>query len=175
MLQGPYCCAAHDRRFVFQQSFDIWQKRFITGITGGDQHIAEEAVAPDPFHRGTRKQSAESGVIQCQQVGQTRRFQIVAGFQLHFAGCLRKLVPRADGKAVIAAIDAVAHDFTEFVRDRPLVLDGEIGNAAPCVDAIGRGEGLGRTSVEAGAAGAAMVAVRRVGRNFRRCEDGAEE
>ena len=43
-----------------------------------------------------------------------------------------------------------------------LVLDGQIGNAAPRIDLVGCGKGIGRAGVQTGPAGAAMVALRRV-------------
>ena len=65
--------------------------------------------------------------------------------------------------------------FAELVRDRPLVLDGEVGDAAPRIEPVGRREGVGRADVEAGAAGAAMIGLRRVGRQLGAGEDRAEE
>ena len=61
-------------------------------------------------------------------------------------------VPRADGEAIVAAIDAVADRLAEFVRDRPLMLDRQVGDAAPRIEPVGRREGVGRAGVQAGAA-----------------------
>ena len=77
------------------------------------------------------------------------------------AADLRELVPGADGEAIVAAIDAVADRFAEFARDRPLVLDGQIRDAAPRIELVGRGEGRGRADVQAGVAGAAMIDIGR--------------
>ena len=55
------------------------------------------------------------------------------------------------------------------------MLDGEIGDAAAGIEAIGRREGVGRADVEAGAAGAAMVGLGIVGGQRDLGEDGAEE
>jgi hypothetical protein len=162
LLQGPYSCAAHDRRFVFQQSFDIWQKRFITGIARSDQHIADKRSRPMRF-TGEPENKVRKPGRRASRSARRGAFRSVAGFRASFRWLPGRTCSRADGEAVVAAIDAVADRLAEFMRDRPLVLDGEVGNAAARVDAIGRGKGLGRTGVEAGAAGAAMVAVRRVG------------
>jgi hypothetical protein len=51
----------------------------------------------------------------------------------------------------------------EFARDRSLVLDGEVGDAAPRIELVGRRKGVRRAGVEAGAARAAMVGLGRVG------------
>ena len=55
----------------------------------------------------------------------------------------------------------------KFVRDRALVLDRQIRNAAPRIELVGRGERRGRADLLAGIAGAAMIAVgvRRDGRS----------
>ena len=90
-----------------------------------------------------------------------RRLQRGARRELRFAAQLRELVPGADREAVVAAVDAVAHGAAELARDRSLVLDGEIGDAAPRIEPVGRREGRGRADVEAGPAGAAVVGARR--------------
>ena len=56
-----------------------------------------------------------------------------------------------------------------------LVLDGEIGDAAPRIEPVRRGESVRRADIEAGVAAAAMVAHRRIGRQIERREDRAEE
>ena len=55
------------------------------------------------------------------------------------------------------------------------MFDGEIGDAAPRIELVRRGEGVGRARIEAGAALAAMIRFRRVGRQFDRQEQFAEE
>ena len=90
-------------------------------------------------------------------------------------GGVGELVPRAGGQAVVAAIDAVADGGTKLARDRPLVLDGEVGDAAPRIEPVGGREGVGGAGVEAGAAGAAMVGLGRVRLEFGRGEDRAQE
>src|SRR5262249_28601887 len=74
-----------------------------------------------------------------------------------------KFVPRADREAVVAAIDAVTDQRTQFKGDHPLVLDRQIRNAAPSIELVRRRESPRWADVEAGRAGAAMVALRRVG------------
>ena len=86
-----------------------------------------------------------------------------------------ELVPRAHREAIVAAIDAVADRFAEFVRDRSLVLDGEIGDAAPRIELVGRGKCRRRTDVEAGPAGAAMIGLGIIARQLERGEDRAEK
>ena len=97
------------------------------------------------------KTRAECGVVEPRELGQRGRAQLVARGKLRLAPRLRELVPGADRQAIVAAIDAVADRFAEFVRDRSLVLDREIGDAAPRIELVGRGERRRRTDVEAGA------------------------
>ncbi len=91
------------------------------------------------------------------------------------ARLLRKLVPWTDGQTIVAAIDAIAHRAAELVRDMPLMLDGEIGDAARRIELIGLREGIGRADILTGPAGTAAVLMRRIGLQRLRGEYGAEK
>ena len=121
------------------------------------------------------KNARNAAIVQLEKLGERRRFEIGARLQLLLARRDGELVPWADGETVVAAIDAVADRVAEVVRDRSRVLDREVGDAAARVELVGRGKGVGRAGVEAGAARAAMVRFRRVRRQFRGGEDRAEE
>ena len=88
---------------------------------------------------------------------------------------LRELVPRAHCEAIVAAIDTIADGFAEFVRDGALVLDGEIGDAAPGVELVGSRKRSRRADIEAGPARAAMVNVSIVARQIQRGENRAQK
>src|SRR5205814_7112873 len=105
-------------------------------------------------------------VVEPRQLGQPRLTQFRARGELGLAALLRKLVPGADGEAIVAAIDAVADAFSEFVRNGPLVLDGEIGDAAPRIERVRRGKCRSRADVLARGAGAAMIDVGLIARQF---------
>src|SRR6056297_3370250 len=62
---------------------------------------------------------------------------------------LRVAIPRADRLAVVAAVDAVADGGPEFQRNRAFQFDRQVGDAATRVELIGRGDGPGRTYVDA--------------------------
>src|SRR5690606_27834423 len=81
----------------------------------------------------------------------------VPGLELHFRSAGGELVPRTGGETVVASIDAIADQWPEIMVDRSPVLDREVGDAAACIESIGRRKGVGRTGVEAGSAGAAML------------------
>ena len=95
--------------------------------------------------------------------------------ELRLAALHRELVPRTDGETIVAAIDAVAHQRPQFARDRTLVLDGQIRNAAPRIEPVGLGKRRGRADIETGAAAAATVRLGCVGRQIERGEDRAEK
>ncbi len=99
-----------------------------------------------------------------EQIEQLRRMQRGAGAEIVFVGELRKAVPRADQLAVVAAVDAVAEQRPEFLRDRAFQLDGQVGDAAPGVDGIGGDDGAGRAGGDAGDAAAALLFLRLIHR-----------
>ena len=151
------------------------KQRGIVRVAGGDQHVAHEARPAEPLDRAAGKQRPEAGVVEDEPGGEAGREEVVAGAQLGLARHLRPLVPRAHREAVVAAVDPVADRRPEFLRDRPLVLDRQVRDAAPRVEPIGRREGVGRAGLEAGAAGAAMVLLRRVRLQGQGGEHRAEE
>ena len=88
----------------------------------------------------------ERGIVEGEQVRQVRRRQFrPRDKRLVRRRAVGKLVPRTDGEAIITAINPVADCDTKFMRDRPLVLDCQIGNAPPRIETVGGGEGLGGT------------------------------
>ncbi len=101
------------------------------------------------------------------KLGERRCDPVRARAELGMRRSAREAVPRADGEAVVAAIDAVAEFFPQLVRNRPFVLDGQVGNAARGIEPIGRREGIGRAHRQAARTGAAAVGVRRIGRDLR--------
>ena len=173
--ERPHRGAAHQRRGIAEQPLGLAGKACVAGIADRDQHIAHETVAADALDRALGEQRAEAGVVEPRQFGERRRAQRLARLELRLAAGLGELVPRTDREAIVAAVDAVAHQRAQFARDRALVLDGEIGDAAPRIEPVRRRESGGRADVEAGVAGAAMIVRRRVGRQLERGEDRAEE
>ena len=108
------------------------------------------------FEKCARKAASSS----CASSRKPGALQLVARGELGLAAFLRELVPGADRETIVAAIDAIADRLAKFVRDRSLVLDGEVGNAAPRIELVGRGKRRGRTDVETGLARAAMIVSR---------------
>ena len=121
--------------------------------------------------------------------GAAQEFGLVPGPQLQQRGAVQRrarvevgkrrdlgvLVPRAHQLAVVAAVDAVAEQRPQRFGDRAVVFDGQVGDAAPRIQLVGRDDGLRRTHIDAGAAAAAMGRGRRRGRQRQVDEDLAQE
>src|SRR5690606_27764877 len=122
-----------------------------------DEHVAQEPRMPDALDRRTGEHAAESRIVELHHIGERRRLELGAGAQLHLVRFGGELVPGADRETVVAAIDAVAHGRAEFMRDRPLVLDVEIAEAAPRIQTERGREGVRRADVETLAAAAAAL------------------
>ena len=89
-------------------------------------------------------------------------------------GCC-KTVPWTYRGAVVTPVDAVADEWTEFFRNRTFEFDGEIRNAAACVQMVRGRDGCRRADVDASAAAAAAVFRGFVGFQFEGGEGDAEK
>ena len=94
------------------------------------------------------------------------------GVKGSFAGDSGETIPRAGVETVITTENAVADGTAKFFRNGAFVLDGEIGDAAPRIELVGRGEGLGRAGGLAGVARAAAIIPRLVHRQRGATGDG---
>ena len=128
---------------------------------------------PGAAHRPAGKHLSESGIIQRQQIGQRRHLAGAMKFRL--GGAFGIFVPGADGKAVVTAENPVADGGPERSRDLTLVLDRQIGDAAPRIELIGRRKGIRRAGIEAFRAGPAMIGLGAVGCQLGTCQDGAQK
>ena len=81
----------------------------------------------------------------------------MAGRKIGFSGELGKTVPGANQLAVIATIDAVAQQRSEFLGDTAFELDGQVGNTTPGVKLVWAHNGLRRANLQALCAIAAMI------------------
>src|SRR5690606_29076176 len=124
----------------------------LTRIAGGDENVADEAVTPDALDRRAGKKRAKRRIVEPEEVREPWLLQVLPRHELGLGCRVGELVPRADGEAVVATIDAVSHGGAEFARDRPLMLDGQVGDAAPRIELIGCRKSVRRADVEAGAA-----------------------
>src|SRR6185437_2337782 len=135
----------------------------------------DKAIPARSLDRSFGKQCPELRVVETGKIGQAGCTQCVARREFCFPSFTRKLVPRADGKAIVAAVDAIADRSSQVSRNRALVLDGEIGNTAARIDPLGSWKGRCWANVKARAAGAATVTVGAVDGQFERGENRAEK
>src|SRR5262245_40220071 len=91
------------------------------------------------------------------QFHQRRTVQSIAHVEVSERRHLRVLVPRTYELAIVAAINAVADRTAQFLRNRALVLDGQIRNTAPRVELIRRGDRVSRAHIDAAPACPAVV------------------
>src|SRR3546814_4944280 len=78
--------------------------------------VAHETVPPDALHRRGRKHLAEAGIVEPRQIDKLGRRQRRPRPQVGLGRHGRKLVPRADGAAVVAAIDARSEEHTSELQ-----------------------------------------------------------
>ena len=74
----------------------------------------------------------------CHSVEQLRRVPQVARIEVGETRALRVLVPRAHELAIVAAVDAVAHQRPQLQRYGAVVLDGQVGDAPPRIEPVRR-------------------------------------
>ena len=123
--------------------------------------VAQPALVADAADRVAGQPLVEFGFRPRKQFAQAGVVQPVAWRKRRVAE-LREAVPRTAGLAVVTAVDAVADQRPEFLGNGAVQLDGQVGDAAPGIDLIRRGDGLRRADVEAGGAGAAMFFAGRI-------------
>ena len=92
-----------------------------------------------------------------EQFGEHCIVKTVTHGKVRLAAGLRKTVPRADQLAIIAAVDTIADQRPQFLGNTAVVFDGQVGNAAPCIEPVRRHDRLRRTDVNAFRATAAVV------------------
>src|SRR5687767_15561317 len=90
--------------------------------------------------------------------------QAIPHRKIRFPRDLRKPVPRADDLAIVAAVHPVTDQRPQLLRDGGLVLDGQVGDAAPRVELVGPADGLGGAYLDAPLAGSTMIFFRDVTR-----------
>src|SRR5690554_4367253 len=165
----------YERRGIVDQLPCFFGEGRFARIANRDQHIAHETIAPRALDRGAGEEGAKARIIKPHQLRKQWCLQFLSGMKGAFARGLRELVPGADGKTIIATVNPVAHRLAKLARDMPFFLDGEIGDAAPRIEFVRRGERPCRASIKAAMTRAAMIVMRRIGRDVERGEDRTEK
>ena len=154
--------AAHERRGVAEKPHGLAASPGSPELPSAISDVAHEAVAPGALDRRAGETRAEGGVVEPRRARRAAapRDSSRCTSRASRPAC-GELVPGADREAVVAAEDAVADAFAQLRRDGPLVLDRQVGDAAPRIEAVGRRKGVRRADVEAAPAGAAAVGLGR--------------
>ena len=132
------------RRIVEQTDAPPPARMRLARIPDRDQDIADESVTPRPLHGGSGKPAPERRVVEARQFGERAGRKSSRWPEPGLAAGLGELVPGADRKTIVAAEDPVADAGAQFGGDVVLVLDGQIGDAAPGIEPVGRRESVGR-------------------------------
>jgi len=119
-------------------------------------NIAQPALVADAADRVTCQALVEFRLAPGEQCAQAGAVQTVARRKFRVTQ-LCEAIPRTAGLAIVATVDAIADQRAEFLWNGPVQLDGQVGNAASRVDAIGGNDGARRARIDAGGAGAAVA------------------
>ena len=133
-------------------------------ITQRYRNISQPSNMTDAADRAAFGAAQKFLFAPAEQLDQRGAGQAVARVEVGQRAAAGEFVPGADELTVVAAIDAVADQRPQFQRDRAVVFDGEIRDAAARIQPVWRHDGAGRAGVDAGAAGTAVVGDRLGGR-----------
>ena len=122
---------------------------------------------PDAADRAAFSEVQEFVLAPAEKCHQLLASQACALIKIRQRTAFGELVPRANKLAIVAAIDAVAHQRSKVQRDRPGMLNRQIRDASPRVQQARRKDGLRRANFDAGAATAAVLGYRFTVRQFK--------
>src|SRR3954468_6181059 len=131
-------------------------------IAQAHREVAQPPLVADAPDRRAAQALVEIGLGPGKKLDQRRLVEAIADLEIRLGRGLRESVPRADELTIVAAVDAVPDQRTQLFRNRALVLDRQVGDAAARVELVGTDDRLGRTDVDAAVAGAAMLFCRRI-------------
>src|SRR5687768_7844318 len=155
------------------QRSDYFRRRGRVAEAHGE--VAQPALVADAADRRAAQALVELRLGPGEELHQRGAIEAVARGEVRFAARAGKAVPRAHQLAVVAAVYAVADERAQRFRDGALVLDGEIGDAAPGLELVRAADCLRRADVDAPLAGAAAVLLLGVERQRQVAQDFAEE
>ena len=97
------------------------------------------------------------------------------GPEARFGRVRGEAVPRTHRCAIVASVDPVADQRPEFLGNRPLKFDCEVGDASACIQVMWPSDGCGRANVDASGTLAAAIRRRFIGLKREGGEDYAEK
>jgi hypothetical protein len=145
------------------------------GVAEGDGDVAQPAFMTDTADRAALQAFVELGFAPGEERNQARGVETMARIEIGQRSGAGEFVPGADQLTVVAAIDAVTEQGAQFERDRAMMLDREVADAAAGIEPIRGEDGAGRTDLETGLAGAAMAPLRTGGFELQARVDFAHE
>lgn len=146
------------------------------GLQGGDHlggggcvaqchgDVAQPAFMADAPDCRAFQVPVEGLFIPLEKFHQLRLIQALARIKIRLLAGIGKAVPGTVQLAVVTTVNPIAHRLAQCHRDRSLQFNRQIGDATPGIDHIGFDDGLGGADIDAGLAGAAMVAGRLIHR-----------
>src|SRR5437870_1192658 len=156
-LERPAHMLAHERRWMIraraQRRDDARRGR---RVAQGDRDVAQPPLMADAADGRAFEALIEFALGPREEAHEHRVVEVVAHREVGIVRGLRVLVPRTDDLAVVASIDAVAHERTQLFGDRPEVLDREIGDAAARVELVRSDDRARGADVDAALARAAV-------------------
>src|SRR5438046_1261933 len=159
LLQRPLHVLAHQVRGVrasrLERPDDLRRAR---GVTQRHGEIAQPALVADAVDGRATHALLELRRAPAEQLRQRRRIQAMAHLEIRVRGRARELVPRTHQLAVVTAVDAIADRLAQLNRNGAVVLDGEVGDAAPRVQPPGGDDRTGGAGGDARLAAAAVGA-----------------
>src|SRR5688500_13242835 len=163
------------RRMVLACTQRADYRRAAGRVAQPDGEVAQPALVADAPDRRAAQPLVELGLAPREQLDQRGLVQPIARFEVLFIAQLRKSIPRTHDLAVVAAVHPVADERAQLLRGGALVLDGEVRDAAPRIELVGRADRLRRADVDAALAAAAVIVLRRIGRQRQVAIDLAQE
>ena len=158
-VQGPVHVLAHQRRRIVRRANA--SRRLVVASTARCPAPPRCCAASVRSRCGgwpTPRCARGTPLRSTQTVAQPRSVEPVPRLEIRMRGGARELVPRAHELAVVASVDAVAHHAPQLRRNRAVQLDGEIGDAAPRIELLRRGDRAGGAGGYTRRAGAAVRA-----------------
>src|SRR5690606_1927953 len=139
--QRPFDVLAHDRvvglAARLQRGDGLRRRR---RVPQRDRDVAQPARMAAAADRRAFRALQEFLLAPGEQLVQRRFVEPVAGAEVRLVAAPGELVPGAHQLTVVAAEDAVADQRAQFLVDAALVLDGEVGDAAPRVKPVRGGD-----------------------------------
>ena len=150
---------ADDRLGIFERPQQRGDGGWIAQVSRHHRRIAQQSGPLGPGQRRAAKTGPESVCIQIQYLGQVQRFSS-ASFRskLRVYSASARAVPGAHFLTDITAKQPVTDFRPQLGRNRPPVLNGEVGDAAVCIQPLWTEQRIGRASVDTRRAGAAVFA-----------------